>query len=225
MSDKEEATDTPTSTTVTATAATTSDHDQTALQREASNTSLNLSSITEGQNERGIPSVRFIEDIGTFSNTFTPPASAELLIGAFTDLFQKYKAFETNLTQKRVNFQQKIPEIEKSLVLVRHLKEKMEAEETVVTRYGLADTVYAKAELECNGIVNLWLGANVMLEYTYDEAIQLLASKEELAKKEYGEIGSDLAFTRNQIITAEVNISRIYNYDVRAKRAQKALSG
>jgi hypothetical protein len=28
----------------------------------------------------------------------------------------------------------------------------------------------------------------------------------------------DLAFTRNQIITSEVNISRIYNWDVRIKR-------
>lgn len=201
------------------------DDDQTRLQVEASNTSLNLSSITEGQNERGIPSVKFIDDIGSFAVSFTPPASAELLIGAFTDLFQKYKAYETNLSQKRVNFQQKIPEIEKSLALVKHLKRKSEAKETVVTRYGMADTVYAKAELDVEaGIVNLWLGANVMLEYTYDEAIALLSSKEELAKKEFDEITKDLAFTRNQIITAEVNISRIYNYDVRAKRALKAQS-
>jgi len=87
-----------------------------------------------------------------------------------------------------VNFQQKIPEIEKSLELVKHLKEKMEAEEKVVTRYGLADTIYAKAELNCNGIVNLWLGANVMLEYTYDEAIELLSSKLELAKRQLDEV-------------------------------------
>jgi hypothetical protein len=31
----------------------------------------------------------------------------------------------------------------------------------------------------------------------------------------------DLAFVRNQIITAEVNISRIYNWDVRRKRNLK----
>ena len=66
-----------------------------------------------------------------------------------------------------VNFQQKIPEIEKSLALVKHLKRKLEANEAVVTRYGFADTVYAKVELDVEaGIVNLWLGANVMLEYT-----------------------------------------------------------
>jgi len=61
----------------------------------------------------------------------------------------------------------------------------------VVTRYNLADTIYAKAEVDCSqGIVNLWLGANVMLEYTYDEALTLLTSKEILAKKEFKEVSS-----------------------------------
>jgi len=65
------------------------------------------------------------------------------------------------------------------LALVKHLNRKSEAKEAVVTRYGMADTVYAKVELGVEaGIVNLWLGANVMLEYTYDEAIALLSSKE-----------------------------------------------
>jgi hypothetical protein len=32
------------------------------------------------------------------------------------------------------------------------------------------------------------------------------------------QVKEDLTFTRNQIITSEVNISRIYNWDVRRKR-------
>ena len=72
---------------------------------------------------------------------------------------------------------------------MRHLKDKKEEGEAIITRYNLADTVYAKAEVDCSqGIVNLWLGANVMLEYTYDEALDLLTSKESLAKKEFGEV-------------------------------------
>ena len=88
-----------------------------------------------------------------------------------------------------LTYQQKIPEIEKSLTLVKHLKAKQEEGETVVTRYNLADTVYTKAELDVDsGIVNLWLGANVMIEYTYDEAIELLSSKEEKAKKDLEDV-------------------------------------
>lgn len=118
-----------------------------------------------------------------------------------------------------LKLQEKIPDIEKSLALVRHLKKKKDNDETLVTRYNLADSVFGKAEVDtASGIVNLWLGANVMLEYTYDEAIDLLASKEKLAKKDFEDATKDLAFVRNQIITAEVNISRIYNWDVRVKR-------
>lgn len=129
--------------------------------------------------------------------------------------FPPYRFMEIGMT-----YQSKIPEIEKSLALVKHLKKKKEEGESVSTRYNLADTIFAKAELDCSsGIVNLWLGANVMLEYTYEEAIDLLSSKEKTAKKELDEVTEDLAFTRNQIITAEVNISRIYNWDVRNKRS------
>ena len=52
--------------------------------------------------------MKFIEDIEDFSTSFKPKASAELLIGAFSELFSKFKAYETNLQNKRLNFQQKV---------------------------------------------------------------------------------------------------------------------
>lgn len=61
---------------------------------------MSLLSITEGENERGIPFVKFIDDVEVFANTFSPPASAELLIGAYSELHSKFKTFETSLTQK-----------------------------------------------------------------------------------------------------------------------------
>lgn len=62
---------------------------------------LKLESITDGQNDRGIPMVKFLDDIGAFSKTFDPPASAELLIGAYSDIFAKFKSYEGSLAQKR----------------------------------------------------------------------------------------------------------------------------
>mmetsp|Transcript_19910 Transcript_19910/g.30759 ORF Transcript_19910/g.30759 Transcript_19910/m.30759 type:complete len:213 (-) Transcript_19910:1563-2201(-) len=194
-----------------------------ALEEEAANSNISLLAITDGESERGIPVVKFVEDIGAFAETFEPSASAELLIGAYSDLFSKFKQYEQSLTQKRQNYLEKIPEIEKSLALVKQLKKKQDDDESLVTRYSLADNVYGQAEVDTSkGIVNLWLGANVMLEYTYDEAIELLSSKEKAAKQDLEDATNDLAFTRNQIITAEVNISRIYNWDVRTKRSQKS---
>lgn len=71
-----------------------------------------------------------------------------------------------------------------TLQLVQHLKAKHDEGATVTTQYNLCDTVYAKAELEKTGTVHLWLGANVMLEYTYEEAIEYLTIKEKDAKEE-----------------------------------------
>jgi len=62
--------------------------------------SLDLRSITDGASETGIPQVRFIQDISAFSESFVPHASAELMIGAYTELFAKYKNYETSLIHK-----------------------------------------------------------------------------------------------------------------------------
>jgi hypothetical protein len=62
---------------------------------------MSLLDITQGENERGIPIAKFIDDIDAFTASFTPPASAELLIGAYSQLHAKYKNFEGNLTNKR----------------------------------------------------------------------------------------------------------------------------
>ena len=62
---------------------------------------MSLLDITDGENERKIPVAKFIDDIGDFSASFDPPASAELLIGAYTELYNKYKTYEATLTRKR----------------------------------------------------------------------------------------------------------------------------
>ena len=70
-----------------------------------------------------------------------------------------------------------------------------------------------------NGIVNLWLGANVMLEYSYDEAIEFLLQNLDSTQREFELVKEDLAFVRDQIVTSEVSMTRIFNWDVRQKRA------
>ena len=82
--------------------------------------------------------------------------------------------------------------------------------------------MYAKAQVDYTlGIVNLWLGANVMLEFTYEEAVEFLNKNLDRAAGELTQVSNDLAFVRDQIVTSEVNMSRIYNWDVRRKRSKK----
>jgi len=47
--------------------------------------------------------------------------------------------------------------------------------------FAISDQVFAKAKVPVTDSVNLWLGANVMLEYPLDEARDLLASHERQA--------------------------------------------
>ena len=124
------------------------------------------------------------------------------------------------------SLKEKIPEMENSLTLLRNMNKKRLAEETVISRYSLADDIFGKAELQLQqNSVNLWLGANVILEYTFDEAIDFLSTNAELARTEYAEVKNDLALVRNQIVTSEVSMSRIFNWDVRRKRQQTAQAG
>ena len=115
----------------------------------------------------------------------------------------------------------RLPEVENSLQLVRSLLEKKQKGITDgVVRYSLSNQIFAKAEADYTiGTVNLWLGANVMLEYTYEEAIEFLQGNYERTVQELELATQDLAFVRDQIVTSEVNVSRIYNWDVRRKRS------
>lgn len=93
----------------------------------------------------------------------------------------------------------------------------------MTTHFELHDTLYAKVKVPPVDEVNLWLGANVMLSYPLDEAIELLTTKLAAAKKSLAAAKSDLDFLRDQITTMEVNTARVHNWDVKRRRQEKAL--
>jgi prefoldin subunit 5 len=133
---------------------------------------------------------------------------------------------ESSMAETKRRLKLQIPEIESSLAAVRLLAEKRDAGgEPFTVRYNLSDQAYATAEVAPVGTVNLWLGANVMLEYTYDEAAALLADNLSAAVAKREEVAADLDFLKDQITTTEVNTARAYNYDVVARRAQKRAGG
>lgn len=57
-----------------------------------------------------------------------------------------------------------------------------------------------------------------MLEYTFEEAKDLLTSKLDTAKNSLKNTLEDLEFLRSQITTMEVNTARVYNWDVKQRR-------
>jgi prefoldin subunit 5 len=191
---------------------------------------LTLEDIVDRRSDRGIPIAKFVDDVQLFSDAFEPvPATAELMIGAYNQLHAKYRQYEAAFRQKMARLQDKIPELEKSIALIRHLQRQQQDKTTTASssvctvRYSLADNVYGRAEIDANdGVVHLWLGANVMLEYTYQDALQFLETNRATAARDVLQLRDDLGLVRDQIVTCEVTMSRIYNWDVRKRREQQA---
>mmetsp|Transcript_36838 Transcript_36838/g.95409 ORF Transcript_36838/g.95409 Transcript_36838/m.95409 type:complete len:132 (-) Transcript_36838:327-722(-) len=112
----------------------------------------------------------------------------------------------------------KLPQIKSALEAVKFLKSKKDAGEEVKANFELADAILAKARVKNAEKVCLWLGANVMLEYPIDEAETLLTNNLATAEDSIGKVTTELEFLRDQITTTEVNMARVFNYDVKQRR-------
>lgn len=110
-----------------------------------------------------------------------------------------------------------IPEIKQTLEILKYMQKKKESTSSLETRFLLADNLYCKASVPPTDKVCLWLGANVMLEYDIDEAQALLEKNLLTATKNLDSLEEDLDFLRDQFTTTEVNMARVYNWDVKRR--------
>jgi len=189
-------------------------------------------------NPRGIPRAPFIEDI--VAHVGGPDAEVESALRQFQEAIAKYRYMEMNLTQRKTALLEKIPDIEKTLSMVKFLKSSREklsspagaddlsggdASQELKMTFELNDTLHAEAKIDAaTNVVYLWLGANVMLSYTQEEAAVLLVSKLDSAKQSLENAKEDLEFLREQITIMEVNTARCYNWDVKRRRDARTVA-
>ncbi|KAF7063936.1 hypothetical protein CFC21_070397 [Triticum aestivum] len=145
---------------------------------------------------RGIPAASFVEDVETYLRQAGLEVNSALAF--LQERLQQYKMVEMKLLAQQRELQAKIPDIEKCLDIVATLK--------------------AKKALVC-----LWLGANVMLEYSCDEANELLKSNLENARASLEVLVGDLHFLRDQQTITQVTIARIFNWDVHQRRSKQSV--
>lgn len=135
---------------------------------------------------------------------------------------QQYKYMELSKKQQLADLNTKIPDIEKNLEVIAHIEQTKEDEEanTIEANYELDSTLYTKAVIESEKLdsVYLWLGAEVMLEYPLDEAVELLNVRLKNNKEQLATVKEDLEFLRENITTMEVNTARLYNWDVERRK-------
>jgi prefoldin subunit 5 len=141
---------------------------------------------------------------------------------ALRELLNKYNfMFESMLVQKRATLR-KVPDIQQAIEVVDFLKRRYHDGEVIKTHFPLTDNCHAKAEIPPSEKVCLWLGANVMLEYSIEEAEELLRTSNSNATETMTRLDDNMSFLRDQITTTEVNIARVHNYMVKIKAQLRA---
>jgi prefoldin subunit 5 len=133
-----------------------------------------------------------------------------------------YRQREQQLLLRRTRLLQREPEIRTALEAVRGLLAKKETGEQLQVDFELTEAIYAKAALQDVDSVNLWLGANVMVEYPLEEAEQLLQQQLDVCTGSLEAISKDMEATKNSSTITEVSIARVFNWDVEQRREAKA---
>ena len=100
---------------------------------------------------------------------------------------------------------------------------KQETKNDIETKYLLNSSVYVPALIpaEKADTVILVLGANVMVEYSLEEAKKLLNKNLEQGIKNLAQLEVDNDFVNDQIVTTEVNMARIHNWAIERKEKLK----
>lgn len=158
----------------------------------------------------------FIKDVNDF----------ELVFNKFQERLSKYKYMQESKMGTIRLLNTRIPDIENTLKICIALKSRDDDAEPLETHYQLNDTLYTKAVIDTSAIksVGLWLGAEVMLEYPLDEAIELLNGRLKDSKQNLEVSLEDSEFLRENITTMEVNCARLYNWDVQKRQELKKIN-
>ncbi|KAL8486101.1 hypothetical protein ACS0TY_022996 [Phlomoides rotata] len=179
-----------------------------------------MSTSASVSERRGIPAAAFVEDVQTYLSQLNLDVNSALAF--LQERLQQYRVVEMKLLAHQRELQAKIPDIGKCLDVVATLQAKKGTGEAVIADFEVSEGIYSRARIEEADSVCLWLGANVMLEYSCEEATELLQKNLENAKASLEVLVADLQFLRDQVTITQVTIARVYNWDVHQRRLRQA---
>lgn len=139
-------------------------------------------------------------------------------------------SWEQKFTKSRAHLEQKIPDVRRALDAVRALEKQSQRAieaggEPLESHFELSDGLYVRASIPPTSTVCLWLGANVMVEYPFDEASELLTKNLEAATNNLKGTEADIAYLRDQINTTDINMSQVWNHHIALTREAKGGAG
>lgn len=142
------------------------------------------------------------------------------------EINMKYNAMKNFLEKRKEKTEQKIDELNESILVVRSVekRQKMERENINENKKGLElfmpleETLYVKGEMNPAHTIYIWLGANVMVELEFDEALNLLNSHLDRAHSIYKQMVEESEYMRKQVEIANANLAAVIFYLDRNKR-------
>lgn len=178
-----------------------------------------------------IPLLDFVEDVGAFLKKENAN-SVDVVLEELNRLHRNLKTHQSRLLGERMEIERRKPDLEENVAIIKTLQGRCSESSPTETnvRFMAADGVWSDAIIErkpgeTEDKVCLWLGANVMMEYTYAEALELLTTNVEASERTIETKKRDLETVKNQLTMCEVTISRFYNWDVAMKKARGGGAG
>ncbi|XBW38427.1 hypothetical protein QEN19_004015 [Hanseniaspora menglaensis] len=176
-------------------------------------------------NPRGIPKAPFVDlhDKQITNNV-------QLAITNLQQTLQKYEYMLQSKDQQLKSITSVVKDISTNLKVIKLLllekddEDIEDEEEDDEIQYELEDGLYTFATIpkqNDKNTVSLWLGAGILMEFTYEEALQVLQEKHDTYNVKISEIMEDLEWLREQKTTMEVNIAKVYNYNVIESKKQQ----
>ncbi|VDL94492.1 unnamed protein product [Schistocephalus solidus] len=167
---------------------------------------------------KGIPKAVFIEDVDAYLTEHGFSTIREAL-QSLDELYQKYKLMEQAYLQRKLRLLQQLPDIVKTLDVVKHLEEK---NKNFDVTFEVSEQLFARAHIDQADKVGVWLGANVMLEYNLEEAKEILLSNISAAEVSMADVEETLNYLKEQTTTVEVSMARLHNLNVKRNQAARA---
>uniref|UniRef100_A0A914ZTY3 Prefoldin subunit 3 n=2 Tax=Parascaris univalens TaxID=6257 RepID=A0A914ZTY3_PARUN len=168
--------------------------------------------------KRGIPEVKLLEDVEAYLKR-EGGISADAGVKRIENSYRTYKIVEQQMLAQKARVALRMPDLKHSLEMLAVIEQKAAENKPLEVTHLLSDQVYCHMTAEKLDTVYLWLGANVMVEFTIEEARKVLKESYDQAAAAVDELNAELDFVKDQITTTEVNMAHVYNYGVQMRKA------
>lgn len=163
-----------------------------------------------------IPAAVFIDDV----ERFCAQNGAEETLRALSEAYNSFRMTLAQFARYLDGMEAKVPEIEKGLELIAHLR--AAGAEPLHAQFPLVEGVFATARVADRSALFLWLGANLLVEYSLEEAEALLAGNLATARRNIETYRADIEYLKDQQTVVEVNMSRVHNHRTQAAKAAQS---